>query len=285
MLYFSVLSSGSKANGTFVSDGQKSVLVDCGLSLREATKRIEGLGARTEDIAGILITHEHGDHVSGVAKLAKKYEIPVYVNSNTLSVIQDNYSWSNVNAVEVEKGAAFNIADFEIEAFSIDHDAIDPVGYKITLGEQSLVVVTDVGRVSSTLKHYLAAADALVLEFNHDPDMLLECAYPWELKQRIKGNKGHLSNQCAASLVAEIGAEENCRLQIVVAAHISEKSNTPELVVEEFHRAWGEVKAKPNFVVAGVAVATELFSVAELSGRSEIELVSETLYAQVVGQN
>ena len=281
MLCFSVLSSGSKANCTYVSDGQSSILVDCGLSLRETLKRMGAVAGQVDSVKGILVTHEHSDHIAGIAKLARKLSVPVYATKNTLEIILANLPWDGLVTVAIEQGKPFQIGEMNIEAFSVDHDAIDPVGYKMTVAGSSLVLATDIGRVSKTLKHQIAQAQALVLEFNHDPEMLLECPYPWELKQRIKGNKGHLSNQHAAGVVVEMCAGDNCQLQILVAAHVSEKSNTPDMVIKEFQRAWGDLEAKPHFAVAGVGAPTKLFTVMA-EGKEATEVIDE-VYSNVVG--
>ena len=261
MLKFSVLSSGSKANSTYVTDGTTHLLIDCGLSAREAAKRLLSIGVKADEINAILITHEHSDHISGVGVFSARYHADIYGSSLTLAAGQGYFEGKNVSIVEIEKSTPFKIGEIAVEAFSVSHDAIDPVGYKISKGDMSLVVVTDLGKVTAVVKNYLRDADALILESNHDQDLLFEAPYPWELKQRIKSAKGHLSNEAAAALITELSEAEECKLSVVVAAHVSEKSNLYELALDNIKNAWRGSNPMPFFYVADVANPTALIEI------------------------
>ena len=267
MLKFSVLSSGSKANCTYVTDGTTHLMVDCGLSAREATKRLASLGVKAENINAILITHEHSDHMSGVGVFASRYGSQVYGNGLTLEAGSGYFEKKNVDTVQFEQAAPFDIGGITVEAFSVPHDAADPVGFKFSVEGISLVVATDLGKITSTVRNYVRDAHALVLESNHDHELLFEAPYPWELKQRIKSSKGHLSNEAAALLINELSDAEDCCLQVVVAAHVSEKSNMYDLALDNIRNSWKGANAVPKFYVADVAGPTALIEVEANRGK------------------
>lgn len=291
MLSFCVLSSGSRANCTYVASRTTRVLVDCGLSLREVTKRLFSCGVTPNKIDAIVISHEHSDHIAGIPMFVRKHKPTVFANSATLASCENlqiisvtNGSSSRALSVEIslvsspysermlefETGTSFTIGDIRFEPFSIMHDASDPVGFRISSAGVALAVVTDLGQVSSLVRERIKGVDALILEANHDSDLLMEAPYPWELKQRIKSRFGHLSNQDAGELLREISAQYESpdhlpRLRVVVAAHISEKSNYPELAIQCFQDNWraGGSVFTPEFVAAGAFSPTRLFTLSK----------------------
>jgi phosphoribosyl 1,2-cyclic phosphodiesterase len=225
---FSVLSSGSKANSTFVEACGKRFLIDCGLSGKQAEERMAEIGVDPTTISAILVTHEHSDHIHGVGTLSRRYRIPVYANERTLEHI------SKPRAKEVfETGVDFSLGDVRVTPFSIVHDAADPVGFAIYAEGFKFVVCTDLGRVTTLVEQHVRGANALLLESNHDQEMLQACSYTWELKQRISSTHGHLCNDAAGSLLEEIMHPE---LFHIVLGHLSENSNTPTLALETANR-------------------------------------------------
>lgn len=220
---FSVLASGSKANCTFIEAGGTKVLVDCGLSVRETERRLIGLGRDPGSIAAICLTHEHSDHLRAVGSFSRKHKIPVYSNALTRNFVADAF------AVEVFRtGESFQIGALSIQSFSIVHDASDPVGFAFTSAGIKVAQATDLGRVTEIVRASLACSHALIIESNHDEDLLRACDYPWVLKQRILSSQGHLSNDTAGNLLRELTHSD---LQQVVLAHLSENSNTQDLAL------------------------------------------------------
>ena len=261
MLKFSVLSSGSKANSIYVSDGASELLVDCGLSGKKTAQRLSGIGVDPCDVEAIIVTHEHHDHVSGVPVFAKRHNCAVFANEATIGQSSSLQKLPAAQRIEFETGEKFFIGDICIESFSVTHDAVDPVGLKISSSEVSLAIITDLGQLTHLVRQQTRNIDALILESNHDLELLSSAPYPWELKQRISSRVGHLSNVDAQVLLKELSADQQCRLQFVVAAHISENSNHPDIVIEGFESAWQSENCSPRFIAAGVESATELFEV------------------------
>ncbi|MFN4894523.1 MAG: MBL fold metallo-hydrolase [Pseudomonadota bacterium] len=225
---FSVLSSGSKANCTFVEAAGVRFLVDCGLSGKQAEERLAQIGIAPETLDAVLVTHEHCDHINGVGTLSRRYNIPVYANSATMQHV------SKPKGKEVfQTGEQFCVGAVQIDPFSIVHDAADPVGFSIRAEGFKLVICTDLGRVTTLVRQHVEGANAILLESNHDQEMLQACSYTWELKQRIASTHGHLCNDSAGQLLEEILHPE---LFHVVLGHLSENSNTPTLALETAHR-------------------------------------------------
>ncbi|MCB0339480.1 MAG: MBL fold metallo-hydrolase [Bdellovibrionales bacterium] len=249
---FSVLSSGSKANSTFVEVCSKRILLDCGLSAKEACRRLVSLGVDPETLDAIVVTHEHGDHIRGVGVLSRKLKLPVYSNFATAEFLD------GVFAQEIfESGRSFWVGGAEIKPFSIVHDAADPVGIVVEGEGLKFALATDLGKVTSVVTQSLKGAHALVVESNHDPEMLLESEYPWVLKQRISSSHGHLSNQACSELIFELLHPE---LFHIVLGHLSENCNTPDRALECSKRVVGNLS--PRTLICGNAYEpTPLFEV------------------------
>jgi phosphoribosyl 1,2-cyclic phosphodiesterase len=221
---FATLGSGSRGNAVLVESGGTRVLVDCGLAAREAQRRMEELGASPDDLAAILVTHEHGDHVRGVATLACRFGIEVWATPGT---------WRQAGAENLPRlrlfsghDAAFRIGDFAITAFPVPHDAREPCQFVLEGAGRRFGMLTDAGRVTRYIRDLLRECDALLLECNHDPEMLRAGPYPPSLQERVGGDFGHLSNDQAAGLLDSL---PHAQLRHLVVAHMSEKNNRPDL--------------------------------------------------------
>ena len=225
----SVLASGSKGNCSFIEMEGSCLLVDAGISARRIKQELGNIGHSIEDLDGIFITHEHIDHIKGLATLTKKYRIPLYSRPDTFRAM----SCYNELPVECINPIIDQVRldKLTVRAFSIPHDAADPVGYSI-IGSIKCVVATDIGFVDSKLRKELEAARVMVLEANHDVDMLRNGDYPWPLKQRILSNRGHLSNTDTAWALVNLKQ----RPQTVFLAHLSQSNNLPDLAINTVQR-------------------------------------------------
>lgn len=225
---FASLGSGSEGNALLVCAGETHVLLDCGFSLKDSIARLARLSVAPEQLNGIVVTHEHGDHVAGVARLARKYHIPVWLTHGTLHG-QPKAFVGIAELHEINPHQVFSIGEVEIQPYPVPHDAAEPVQFVFGDGARRLGVLTDVGCTTPHIEAMLSACDALVLECNHDSAMLMNGDYPYSLKQRVGGRLGHLSNAEAAGLLAGLDIS---RLQHLMAAHLSAKNNTPELAIQ-----------------------------------------------------
>lgn len=237
MTRFASLGSGSKGNGLVFQAGASTVLVDCGFPVRDAVARLDRLGLAPSDLSGIVVTHEHSDHAAGVFPLARRYAIPVWMTFGTLHALQSEKTSGSVATdfgglprgvtVNLLQGeAAVGIGDVQVQPYTVPHDAREPVQYVLSDGERRLGVLTDAGRSTPHIEAHLSGCDALVLETNHDLEMLRRGPYPGWLKERVAGPLGHLDNDTSGELLAAIDCS---RLRHLVAAHLSEKNNTPTL--------------------------------------------------------
>lgn len=206
------------------------ILVDCGLGLKEVCRRLEDRGLAPSDLDAIFVTHEHQDHVGGVARLARHAEIPVLASHGTVSAQPEDF-WAGVRVIEIDSHAVLPIGGLTLHCYPVPHDAREPVQLLVASRNHRLGVLTDVGRSTPHIESMLSGADALFLEANHDPSLLACSDYPASLKQRISGPFGHLSNEASAAILAAI---DQSRLQHVVAAHLSRQNNQPRLVAQAF---------------------------------------------------
>ncbi len=275
MLEFCILSSGSRANCIYVGTSRTRILIDCGLSAREAAKRLTAIGIDPHSIDAILVTHEHSDHINGIPVLAKKLSVPVYLNRGTFESARLFQKTGLENTIEIETGCSFEVGDLNVDPFTIPHDASDPVMFKFRANGHSLAVITDIGQVTNLVREKSRGVDALVIESNHDPELLQEAPYPWELKQRIAGRHGHLSNQGAAELVRELSAEVSNQMRVLIGAHVSENSNHPELVLDSLNAAWSG-PVWPRILAADAFTPTPRFNLAEVIAE-DIEPVRRVL--------
>jgi phosphoribosyl 1,2-cyclic phosphodiesterase len=229
---FASLGSGSRGNGTLVRYNDTLVLVDCGFSLRQVEARMQRLEAEPTQIDAILVTHEHTDHCSGVGRLSRKYDIPVYLTHGTA----DSGRCDDVHEQRYFRSEdEFRIGDIEVHPVSVPHDAREPCQFVFIAQGKKLGVLTDLGSLTPVVLHHYRNCDALLLECNHDAEMLQQGSYPPALKRRVGGDWGHLNNLQAAEL---LGALERDGLQHLVVAHISEQNNSRERVQQALDTVW-----------------------------------------------
>jgi len=221
---FSSLGSGSRGNAILVEEGRTCVMVDVGFSLRETERRLAALGKQISDISAVLVTHEHSDHIRGINPFIRKSGIPVWMTQGTRDGCKLHAGLS-VNIFD--RCESIEIDDLSIDPFPMPHDANEPCQFIFNNGQRRLGMVTDLGSETSTIIDYLNGCDALLLECNHDEDMLSGSEYPEFLKQRILSDDGHFSNMQAASLLQKLDCHD---LQHFVALHLSEKNNDSQLV-------------------------------------------------------
>lgn len=228
-MQFCVLGSGSKGNATYIQAGETAILIDAGFSGVEIKRRLAAVGVDFSSLDAILVTHEHNDHIRGVPVLSRQGGIPVFANKATYLAAGAQLE-KLASFREFDTGVSFVFQDLTIHPFSISHDTADPVGFIISDGIFSLGYCTDTGVVSRLMAHRLADCHGLILETNHDPEMLKKSAYPPYLKQRIRGKQGHLANRDAALFLKHLLHDG---LEQVVLAHISESNNHPDVAFRE----------------------------------------------------
>ncbi|MDO9365750.1 MAG: MBL fold metallo-hydrolase [Methylotenera sp.] len=235
---FASLGSGSAGNALVVEVKQTRLMLDCGFSVKETTSRLARLNLTPNDITGIVITHEHDDHAGGALKLAAKYRIPVWLTYGTLKMVA-RYMPANQYDLQLnvmDSHTAVAIADIEVQPYPVPHDAREPIQCIFTEGNLKLGVLTDVGRGTPHIEDQLNGCNALMLECNHDANMLHNGPYGWTLKKRVGGDLGHLENLDAANLLSKL---DNRKLQHIVAAHLSAKNNTPLLAKSALAKVLG----------------------------------------------
>ncbi|MDO9050070.1 MAG: MBL fold metallo-hydrolase [Methylotenera sp.] len=234
---FASLGSGSAGNALVVEVKQTRLMLDCGFSVKETTSRLARLNLTPNDITGIVITHEHDDHAGGALKLAAKYRIPVWLTYGTLKMVarhMPNKHDLQLNVIDSHTAVA--IADIEVQPYPVPHDAREPIQCVFTEGNLKLGVLTDVGRGTPHIEDQLNGCNALMLECNHDANMLQNGPYGWTLKKRVGGDLGHLENLDAANLLSKL---DNSKLQHIMAAHLSAKNNTPLLAKSALAKVLG----------------------------------------------
>jgi phosphoribosyl 1,2-cyclic phosphodiesterase len=230
---FSVLGSGSKGNATYLETAGTAILIDAGMSGIELQRRLAVIGVELSSLHAIFLTHEHNDHIHGAGVLSRRLKIPVYANPATFSAA--NTTLNKLAAYnEFDTGSSCQFRDLEIHPFSISHDAADPVGFRISDAKVSFGYCTDTGKVSQLMRQRLTSCQALVIESNHDVEMLKSGSYPPYLKQRIRSNQGHLDNEEAAAFMKDLLHDS---LSHVVLAHLSQENNDPGIAYQVMHAA------------------------------------------------
>jgi phosphoribosyl 1,2-cyclic phosphodiesterase len=251
-----LLASGSKGNSLFVETGETKILVDAGLSAREIAFRLESIGVSASELNGILVSHEHVDHIRGAGTLARRFKIPVLISYPASTLTRDHFRATSL--VEFESGCSFAFRDILIDPFPTTHDSADPVGFVIDSLEARIGFATDLGIVTRLVQEKLKKSRVLVLESNHDENMLLNGPYPWHLKQRIKSRHGHLSNAESVELFADVMHPE---LEGVFLAHLSEANNLPEIALENYRKKLsGNTVCSPRVFVGAQQKVTEVLS-------------------------
>ncbi len=225
---FASIGSGSAGNGLVVEQASTRLLLDCGFGLKDSEQRLARIQLTPDQLTGILITHEHEDHAGGVFKLARKYRLPVWLTHGTLKMVERALPTEPLELRVIDSHSTFCINEIEVTPFPVPHDAREPVQYTFSNGDKKLGVLTDTGCSTPHIQDMLSGCHGLVLECNHDIDMLMNGIYPMSLKQRVSGRLGHLDNVSAANILRKL---DNQQLKHIVAAHLSEKNNTPELAI------------------------------------------------------
>jgi phosphoribosyl 1,2-cyclic phosphodiesterase len=222
---FASLGSGSEGNGLLVEVGATRVLIDCGFGVRDTVARLARIGVAPETVTAIIVTHEHSDHICGVAPFAARFGTPVWLTFGTLETVAERFAVLP-HVYGFDSHDVFEVGDIEVRPFPVPHDAREPVQFVCSDGRWRLGVLTDLGISTAYVEANLSGCDALVLECNHDLDLLANGDYPFSLKQRIASKFGHLDNGAAAGLLARL---DNSRLKHLVAAHLSQNNNLPGL--------------------------------------------------------
>lgn len=261
------IASGSSGNCVYVGSEATHLLVDVGISGKRIESGLQQLGLTGRDIDGILITHEHADHVGGLGVLARKYEIPIYATAGTIAAIREGGGTGQIDGDlfrEVQEDRKLIIKDLTVNPMHISHDAAQPVGYRISYGNRRVAVCTDLGVYNDYTVECLKGMDALLLEANHDVNMLQVGPYPYYLKQRILGDRGHLSNENSGRLLCRILHDH---LQTVLLGHLSKENNLPELAYESVRMEinLGDVPYRAGDFDIRVAKRSELTPVVEIA--------------------
>lgn len=226
-----MLASGSKGNAALISSGSQNFLVDIGISCRMLDQRLKAIGLQASELDGVFITHEHTDHVKGLATFTRKYTVPVYSSERTWQAILNKNSQLERRSCRIIKGE-IDCGGVKVRSFATSHDAADPHGYSFACAGSQCTYITDTGFVTDTVRQEAAGADTLILEANHDIEMLKNGSYPLLLKQRILSTRGHLSNESAGWLLAGLPQlPEN-----IILAHLSEENNLPHLAIDTVRR-------------------------------------------------
>lgn len=221
------LASGSSGNAIFIESGQEKILVDAGLSGKSIQKALENINVKPEELSAILVSHEHIDHVKGIGVLSRRFKLPIYATELTWAAMAPKIgqvSESLCCYIETDKRLEFG--SMSVEFFASNHDAADPIGFNFYEEDRQLGLVTDIGAISNKVESVLQGADCLILEANHDEEMLKMGSYPWLLKKRIMSDRGHLSNEAAGKSLINLSCGKK---QKVLLAHLSEENNLPEL--------------------------------------------------------
>ena len=230
MLNFCSLYSGSSGNCLFVESENTKLLIDAGVSLKKIEQGLESLNIPSSSIDGILVTHEHSDHIKSLGSLSKKFNLPVYANSETFDAMPnqtDKIATENINKIKINEH--FFIKDISINAFSIPHDAANPCGFTLSCGNDKISIATDIGHMTNDILKQLEGSNFLLLEANYDPEVLKYSKYPFNLKQRISGPNGHLPNDMAGKVINYL-LHDN--LKSAMLGHLSKENNFPELAYQ-----------------------------------------------------
>ncbi len=263
MIKFCSLYSGSSGNSIFLSLGSTRLLVDAGLSAKRIIEALTSIGERPSELSAILVTHEHSDHIKGVGILSRKFNIPIYANENTWTAMQTLIGAVDVrNMAYFNTGSEFGIGDIVVKPFPIPHDACEPVGYSFFAEEKKITVATDIGHMDLELLNCMEDSDLLLLESNHDVEMLRMGPYPWHLKKRIAGDRGHLSNEAAGKVIAHMAEKGTKRFLL---GHLSRENNFPELAYQTVCNALCERSIKAGMdIMLDVALRDRVGRVIEL---------------------
>ena len=251
------LASSSRGNCTLIRSGATAILIDAGISCRKIRQRLGTADLTPDDLSGILITHEHTDHISGLAVLLKHHPLPVYATPGTSLVLAQKLPLIRNLLHPLPAGSAFTVGELGIESFSTSHDAADSVGYRISDERKTAVIATDLGRVTNIVLDAVFGADLALIEANHDEDWLRTGPYPYALQNRILGDRGHLSNEASAEFAVSLAAAGT---QTLLLAHLSPENNSPERAHTVVQSALERAHLKPALAVAPRDQCSDLFT-------------------------
>jgi len=232
-LRIAVLSSGSKGNSSFIESDNQAILIDAGLSAKRLLNKMDEIGADYKNLNGIIVTHDHSDHIKGVGILARKLKIPVFIHEDNYNVKSELFANCEIKFIRSE----FEFGKFKITPIPVTHDGTANYSYNICADNKIISHLTDLGKATSLVIERTKNCDLFLLESNHDPYMLKEGPYPWHLKQRISGIRGHLSNADAGKLLL---SSDRSRLKNIILAHLSEENNDPTLALDSMLCTIGE---------------------------------------------
>lgn len=238
----------------FIATERTRLLVDAGLSRREITKRLAAIGEDLKQLSAILITHEHSDHICGLIATAKALQIPIYLTGPTAQAIDWKECSPRLECFQA--GYSFPVGDFDVSSFTIPHDAVDPVGFTFRAHGIKVGIATDLGYMPDSIKMHLRGTDLMLLESNHDLEMLKVGPYPWSVKQRVMGRRGHLSNEVVGDFICN---DLDGSVSTLILGHLSEHNNHPELVRGTAAQALNGRSSSINLVVAEPRRQSEVF--------------------------
>lgn len=258
-LRFSVLASGSTGNAFFIQANDTKLLVDAGLSGKQMDKLFEQIKIDPSELDGMLITHEHSDHIKGAGIFARKYDLPIYANEKTWQAMEKNLGKLMIDQkFHFAANSVQTLGDIDVESFSVSHDAADPMFFSFRHNDKHVALVTDLGYVSDRIKQTIKGADAYIFEANHDVSMLQMCRYPWSVKQRILGDSGHVSNEDCGLALSEIIDNNTKRVYL---AHLSKDNNMKDLARMSVDQVLQERGIEMNLFDTDPSCPTPLYEV------------------------
>lgn len=261
------IASGSSGNCIYVGSDTTHILVDVGISGKRTREGLERLGVKAEELDGIFITHEHADHISGLGVMARKYGVPIYGTRGTLKAVRNISQIGKIDdslLQEIEADTKIIVKDLTLNPMRTSHDAAEPVAYRISHGKQKLGIITDLGCYNDYTVEALQGMNALLIEANHDVNMLQVGPYPYYLKKRILGDRGHLSNELSGQLLSRV---LNDNMQTIILGHLSKENNLPELAYEtvRVEIAMADNQYKANDFPIRVASRSQVSEVVEIA--------------------
>lgn len=256
---FSVLASGSSGNAFYIETDETRILVDAGLSGKQLDRLFGEVAIDPAKLTGILVTHEHSDHVKGLGIMARKYDLPIYANAKTWTAMEKGLGkLKSEQCFHFDTDTVKTFGNLDVESFSVSHDAADPMFFAFHHNNKKVAIVTDLGYVSERIKKTIEGANAYVFEANHDVGMLQMCAYPWSVKRRILGDAGHVSNEDCGLALSDIITDNTERIYL---AHLSKDNNMKELARMSVDQVLQERGIQANLFDTDPGTATPLYEV------------------------
>lgn len=256
---FSVLASGSTGNAFYIESSQTKLLVDAGLSGKQLDRLFSEVHADPKELSGILVTHEHSDHIKGLGILARKYNLPIYANKKTWQAMEKNIGELTTDQkFHFEANGVKTFGDLDVESFSVSHDAADPMFFTFHQSNKKVAIVTDLGYVSERIKKTIEGANAYIFEANHDVSMLQMGRYPWNVKRRILGDSGHVSNEDCGLALSDVITNQTERVYL---AHLSKDNNMKELARMSVDQVLTERGIQMNLCDTDPTMPTPLYEV------------------------